>query len=166
MDVIYQIIIGVTITVIGGVILGVLTDKIRINRRTITISTKSKNYVSPYDSGSFVFDYSSNNGIYVIGQKERSFTTKWSKASRTSIHAYSYSADIDSIALIKNISDLDSIDSINADFSSSCRTPEIGDVVIWKNTNGYYAATKVEKIKDNTRGDINDELECQYLIFK
>lgn len=166
MEIVYQIFTGLFVTVVGGLIVGIALDKIRISKRTITISMTSKNNVSPYNSGNFVFDYSNNNGTYVIGQKERVFTTQWSKASNTSIHAYSDSADIDSIALMKNVTDLNSINLIDADFSSRCRTPQIGDAVVWKNVNGYYAVTKIISIKDDSRGDINDELECQYIIFK
>ena len=166
MEIVYQIFTGLFVTVVGGLIVGIALDTVRINTRTITISMTSKIYVSPYDSGSFVFDYSNNNGTYIIGLQERGFTTKWSKASDTSIHACSDSADIDSIALIKNVKDLSSLNLINADFSSRCRTPRIGDAVVWKNINGYYAVTKIVSIKDDSRGDTRDELECQYVIFK
>ena len=98
--------------------------------------------------------------------KKGFFTTKWSKASNTSIHAYSDSTDIDSIALIKNVKDLSSLNLIDADFSSRCRTAQIGDAVVWKNINGYYAVTKIVSIKDDSRGDTKDELECKYVIFK
>lgn len=40
------------------------------------------------------------------------------------------------------------------------------DAVVWKNINGYYAVTKIVSIKDDSRGDTRDELECQYVIFK
>lgn len=168
MEIVYQIFTGLFVTVVGGLIVGIVLDKVRvrINKRTITISMTSKSYVSPYNSGSFVFDYSNNNGTYVIGLQERVFTTKWSKASDTSIHAYSDSTDIDSIALIKNVKDLSSLNLIDADFSSRCRTAQIGDAVVWKNINGYYAVTKIVSIKDDSRGDARDELECQYVIFK
>lgn len=156
------------VTVLGGIIVGIVLNmvRVRINNRTITISQTSKNYLSPYSSGSFVFDYSNNNGIYVIGQQGRVFQTKWSKASDTSIHAYSDSADIDSIALIKDVKDLSSLNLIEADFSSRCRTAHIGDAVVWKNINGYYAVTKIVSIKDDSRMDTRDELECEYVIFK
>jgi hypothetical protein len=58
------------------------------------------------------------------------------------------------------------LDYIDADFSSRCRTAQIGDAIIWKNINGYYAVTKIISIKDDSRGDSIDELECQYVIFK
>ena len=69
---------GLFVTIVGGIIVGIALDKIKINRRTITISMTSRNYVSPYYSGSFVFNYSNNNGCFAIGQKEKIFTTKWS----------------------------------------------------------------------------------------
>ncbi len=166
MEIVYQIFTGLFVTVVGGVIVGIALDKVRINKRTITIFMTSKNYVSPYNSGSFVFDYSNNNGTYVIGLKDKVFTTIWSKASDTSIHAYSDSPDIDSIALIKNVEDLNNLNLIDADFSSRCRTAKIGDAIIWKNINGYYAVTKIVNIKDDSRGDTKDELECQYAILK
>ena len=166
MEIVYQIITGLFVTIVGGIIVGIALDKIKINRRTITISMTSRNYVSPYYSGSFVFNYSNNNGCFAIGQKEKIFTTKWSKASNISIHAYSDSTDIDSMALIKNVNDITNLDYIDADFSSRCRTAQIGDAIIWKNINGYYAVTKIISIKDDSRGDSIDELECQYVIFK
>ena len=166
MEIVYQIFTGLFVTIIGGIVVAIICDKIKIDRKTITISTTSKNYVSPYNYGSFIFNYSNNNGTYIIGHGDRIFTTMWSKASNTAIHAYSDGKDIDSIALMKNVADLHCIDVINADFSSRCRTPQIGDVVVWKNINGYYAVTKVIRIKDDNRGDANDELECQYVIFK
>ena len=166
MEIVDQFFTVLFVTVVGGLIVGIALDKVRINKRTITISMPSKSYVSPYNSGCFVFDYSNNNGTYVIGLQEMFFTTKWSKASDTSIHAYSDSTDIDSIALIKNVKDLSSLNLIDADFSSRCRTAQIGDAVIWKNINGYYAVTKIVNIKDDSRGATRDELECQYVIFK
>lgn len=132
MEIVYQIITGLFITIVGGIIVGIALDKIKINRRTITISMTSRNYVSPYYSGSFVFNYSNNNGCFAIGQKENIFTTKWSKASNISIHACSDSTDIDSIALIKNVNDINNLDYIDADFSSRCRTAQIGDAIIGK----------------------------------
>lgn len=160
------IISGLFVTIVGGVIVAILTKKITINFRTRTITIKSNQYVSPYSSGSFVFDYSNNNGAYVIGQGDRSFTTKWSKASNAAIHAYSDAQDIDSVGLLKHIDNINDIREIDADFSSRCRCPRIGDAIVWRNGNGFYAITKIINIKDGTRGDSVDELECQYVIMK
>ena len=76
MEIVYQIITGLFITIVGGIIVGIALDKIKINRRTITISMTSRNYVSPYYSGSFVFNYSNNNGCFAIGQKGKYFYNK------------------------------------------------------------------------------------------
>lgn len=39
MEIVYQIITGLFITIVGGIIVGIALDKIKINRRTITISS-------------------------------------------------------------------------------------------------------------------------------
>ena len=56
MEIVSQIITGLLVTIIGGIIVGIALDKIKKHRRTITISMTSRNYVSPYYSGSFVFN--------------------------------------------------------------------------------------------------------------
>ena len=161
-----DILSGLFITIVGGVVVWLLTNKACINFKTITSSVKTKKHVSKYAKGSFIFDYSNNNGSYIIGDGVYQFTTKWSKASNTSIHAYSDARDIKAIGLMKGVTNISDIKTINADFSSRVRTPRIGDVVIWENINGYYAATRVIRIQDDTRGDSEDLLECQYVIYK
>lgn len=134
-------------------------------KRAVTISTKEKVYVSPNSSGTFIFDYSNNDGKYEIGEGQYSFCTKWSKASNTSIHAYKDEIGIDSIALLKHPTELSSITSFEVDFSSRSRTPQIGDAIIWKNAHGNYAITKIISISDDTRGDNSDSLECEFVIM-
>ena len=153
---------GIVFTVSGIIVTVILTRK----KKIITISERVKLYVSPYSNGSFVFDYSNNDGQYEIGQGQHSFCTKWSKASHKSIHAYMDGKGIDSISLLKAPVDLANISSIEGDFSSRSRTPQIGDAVIWKNSNGKYAITKIDAICDDTRGDKNDKLECEYVILE
>jgi hypothetical protein len=157
--------IGIIGAIIGiaGIVVTIISF---VRRKTITISTKTKLYINPCEKGAFVFDYSNNNGQYTIGTKENTFNTKWSKASNTFIHAYKDGQGMESIALIKAPVDLSKIDRIEGDFSSRCRTASIGDVVVWKNENGKYALTKIIRIKDDSRGDETDELECEYLILK
>lgn len=159
-----------TIVGIVGGIIGVISVIITVismrAKKVVTISTKSKIYASPGKEGRFVFDYSNNNGQYTIGSEPYLFCTKWSKASNTSIHAYKDGAGIEAIAIIKGPVDINSISSIEGDFSSRVRTPKIGDAIIWKNLNGKYAITKILNIKDDTRGDLSDELECEYVILK
>lgn len=116
----------------------------------------------------FSFDYSNNNGNFTIGSGIYTFSTKWSKASDTSIHAYSDCKNINSIGRIKNVNKIETItlsDINEVDFSSRCRTADINDVIVWKNTNGKIALTKIINIKDDSRNDSIDQVECQYKIF-
>ena len=161
--------INTIVGIVGGIIgiIGIVVTIVSfVRKKTITISTKTKLYINPCEKGAFVFDYSNNNGQYTIGTKENSFNTKWSKASNTSIHAYKDGEGIECIALIKGPIELSKIEKIEGDFSSRRRTASVGDVVVWKNENGKYALTKIVRIKDDSRGDLCDELECEYLILK
>jgi hypothetical protein len=95
-----------------------------------------------------------------------SIETKWSKASDTAIHTYSDAPSIDSLALVRGAHSLSHVSGVsNLDFSSRVRSPRIGDVVVWRNVNGLYAATRVLSIKDDSRGDERDELSFEYRIL-
>lgn len=133
----------------------------------ISMTDSNENlYVNENDKGTFTFDYSNNNGEYTLGKDEYTFVTKWSKASDTSIHAYKDKLGVNgAIARIKKPNEYPSNLNQEWDFSSRARTAELGDIIIWKNNNGKYAATKVVSIKDDSRGDKHDELTCEYFIF-
>lgn len=158
-DIKFNTIVGIIATIVT------LLSFLKIKKQTKTITKKTKIYASPSKEGTFTFDYSNNNGEYVIGEGEASFATRWSKASNTSIHAYNDGEGINAIALLEGVKDINNIKNIEGDFSSRCRTAQIGDAVIWNNENGKYAITKVISIKDNTRGDLHDELTCEYVIL-
>lgn len=121
----------------------------------------------PKINGSFSFDYSNNNGIYIIGNDEWEFSTKWSKGSNDIIHAYSDCDDIDHIARIKqgNISNISISDLTRCDYSSRCRDIAIGDIAVWKNKNGHYLLTLITAIQDDTRGYEKDLVTGMYKIF-
>ena len=59
----------------------------------------------------------------------------------------------------------DSSDINETDFSSRVRTADINDVIVWINENGKIALTKVIGIKDDSRNDPFDQVECEYKIF-
>lgn len=131
----------------------------------VSDTSKSNCYINLSQQGVFKFDYSNNDGKYTIGSGLYTFTTQWSKASDTSVYAYKDPDGIEAIALLKAPVDLNNIESMESDFSSRIRTAQIGDAVIWKNANGKYAITKIIKINDNTRGDANDEIQCEYIML-
>jgi hypothetical protein len=53
------------------------------------VSFGPERYVSPGLTGVVAFDYSNNNGRYILGAGDMAFETAWSGGSNTSIHAYS-----------------------------------------------------------------------------
>jgi len=125
----------------------------------------SEKYVSPSSKGVVSFDYSNNNGKYCIGQNELMFELKFSKASNRSIYIYNDPPSIQTIALIKEISEIGLItDARNYDTSSRTRCPNINQIVTLQNKNGFYAAVKILAIKDDSRGDLNDEVSFEYII--
>ena len=65
----------------------------------------------------------------------------------------------------KDISNINQIaDARIYDNSSRTRTPAINQIIILQNINGFYAAVKILSIKDDTRGDKNDEVTVEYFI--
>ena len=141
-------------------------ESLEMGNNVVALSSTTKVYACEAKQGSFTFDYSNNDGKFTIGKDEYLFTTEWSKASNRSIHAYSDPSNIDSIARIKAPCTL-SKEKLTGeyDFSSRCRTPNIGDIIIWKNIFGNYAATQIIAISDDTRGANHDELTCEYVIY-
>ena len=122
-------------------------------------------YSSEKLKGRKTFDYSNNNGRYIIGKDELKFETAWSKASGDSIHVYNDPSSIKGVALVKGVPAINLIsDAKSYDFSSRSRTPQEGDIVVFENSFGNYASVKVIDIKDNTRSDLVDELTIEYTI--
>ena len=116
--------------------------------------------------GEAVFNYSNHDGRYAIGRGTLEFETKWSKASNISIHVYNDPSSINGIALAPR--DWATIQQVvnasSLDYTSRTRTPRVGQIVVLRNVNGFYAAVHVNSIKDDTRGDDHDELRFQYVI--
>ncbi|WP_312770257.1 toll/interleukin-1 receptor domain-containing protein [Pseudoxanthomonas mexicana] len=133
--------------------------------KTPRISFGSERYVSPALSGAVTFDYSNNNGRFVVGAGDMAFETAWSGASNTSIHAYSDEPSIQSVALAGGARQIAEIeDASSYDTSSRVRTAHLGEVLVWRNTAGYYLATKVEALKSRSHGDPTDEVTFSYVI--
>lgn len=130
------------------------------------VSFGSERYVSPALSGVVNFDCSNNNGRYVVGAGDFLFETAWSGPSSDSIIAYSDPPSIRTIALVtgrqKEISEL--ADASAYDTSSRVRRPQLGEIVVWQNTAGYYLATKIEKVQGRGHGASVDEVTFSYVI--
>ena len=116
-------------------------------------------------TGEVVFDYSNHNGRYVIGESSMEFETKWGKASDTSIHVYNDPPSINGVALARGFPSISQVSNAETfDYTSRTRTESIGQVVVLRHTDGFYAAIKILEIKDDSRGADRDELRFQYAI--
>lgn len=125
----------------------------------------NEKYVSPASKGTVTFDYSNNNGRYFIGQGELMFEIAFGKSSNKSIILYNDPSSIKSIARVKGIADCRLIkDAREFDYSSRTRRPNLNEIAILQNSNGFYAGIKILDIKDDTRGADNDEITFEYYI--
>ncbi|MBL9192878.1 MAG: toll/interleukin-1 receptor domain-containing protein [Opitutaceae bacterium] len=130
-----------------------------------TFSPGPERYATSGLSGQVTFDYSNNDGRFSVGVGDHTFETKWSSASGTSIHAYCDGAQVDGIALVSEVRDFADIqDARTYDFSSRTRTPHIGEIVIWRNTSGYFMASRVVAVSARSRGASRDEVSFEYKI--
>lgn len=125
----------------------------------------NEKYASPAPKGTITFDYSNNNGRYCIGQGELMFEIAFSKSSDRNIIVYNDPTSILRIARVKGISDLNLIkDAREFDYSSRARRPNINEIALLQNSNGFYAGIKILNIKDYMRGAENDEITFEYFI--
>jgi len=125
----------------------------------------NEKYFTKGKIGEVTFDYSNNNGVYTIGEGDYRFDTQWSKASREYIHFYNDQPAIKSVRLAKDVSNLDDIRPENYDSSSRARTAGIGEIAIFENMHGKFLAVKILALKDDSRGDLHDELHFKYKIL-
>ena len=117
-------------------------------------------------TGEVVFDYSRDESHFIgDGQWEREFETRWSKANNRSIHVYSDPISIDGVAIAKGSQSIaEVVNAESLDYTSRTQTPLRGEIVVFRNVHGFYAAVQVLNIKDDTRGDERDELRFRYAI--
>lgn len=125
----------------------------------------TEKYVSPAVKGTVTFDYSNNNGKYCIGQGEALFELAFSKSSNRNIQLYNDPASIRSVAIAKGIDEIAQIDDARIfDGSSRVRRPNINQIAVIQNSNGFFSAIKILSIKDDTRGAEFDEVTFEYVI--
>ena len=134
--------------------------------RIIDAEIDKSTYLNPEMRGIVKFNYSNNDGTFLIGSGEYEFATFWSKASNTTIHVYNDKLIGGKIAIARNIKNIDSFSSSkNFDFTSRSRSAHIGDIIIWINSKGKMALTKVLEIMDDSRNDPEDIIVFEYKIL-
>jgi hypothetical protein len=121
---------------------------------------------SPSVDGTAIFNYSSYNGRFRIGDGLYLFETQWTKRSNTTIYCYTDISSVRGVALAPRGTGLSDITDASAlDFTSRTRTAEEGRFVVLQNTNGFYAALQVIEVKDDAQGDNCDEITFNYWIL-
>lgn len=129
------------------------------------ISFASERYVSPANTGTVSFDYSNNNGSYVLGAGDMAFETRWSQSGNDSIYALNSPSSIRTVAIATGANEIEDVaDATAHDTSSGTRSPHTGDVVVWQNTAGYFLATKIISVKSRGHGFPADEVVFEYVI--
>lgn len=129
------------------------------------LSFSSDRYVSPGLSGEVTFDFSNNDGCYVVGAGDMAFETKWSSGGSASVHVYRDPPSIRAVALALGATEIeDIVDATVYDTSSRARTPRLGEIVVWQNSSGYYLATKIERVAARSHGAVRDEVIFTYRI--
>lgn len=126
---------------------------------------KRLDYVNLALSGKGELDFTNNNGIYTIGNGDLIFEVQWGGCNNEKMRIYNHPSTIESIALAedKNIKEI--TNDRYYDFTDHCR--EIRrkkDVIILKNSKGYYAAVKIIDFEVKDRGGKRNFLNFEYAI--
>jgi hypothetical protein len=142
-----------------------LRDLIESVRAAFGMVEKPPSYESSDPVGVISFDYSNNNGRFLVGTGDFAFETAWSNADSSSIHAYNDGENIRSIALATGAARFeDIVDATIYDTSSRSRTARTGEIVIWQNNSGHFLATRIERVAARSHGAARDELVFTYKI--
>ncbi|MEO5912256.1 MAG: deaminase [Pelobium sp.] len=121
---------------------------------------------NPNLSGSATFDYTNNNGLYIIGNNEMIFETMWTSAGQGSIHAYNDPGTIKAIAIADGCKEINEIkDGSIYNSSSRARTIHEGEILIVENINGFVAAIKIVGVKIKGGTDSINELNFEFCIL-
>jgi hypothetical protein len=104
-------------------------------------------YVMPSLEGEVEFNYTNNDGRFVIGTGDRAFTLALSTAGHGSIHIYNDPSDIKTVALAAGLRSPSQVgDASSYDGSSRFRTIQVGDGAVIRNQNNYWAAVFIDEV--------------------
>ena len=133
--------------------------------RDPALSNRPERYVAPAHAGTVTFDYSNNDGKFVLGSGDMAFETAWSSGGRTSIYAYNDPTSIRTVALAQGAQSFSDVNDARIyDTSSRVRSPHLGEIVVWQNCAGYYALVRIDSLRARTHGDLQDEVVFTYVI--
>jgi hypothetical protein len=110
------------------------------------------------------FDYSTNDGVVKVGLNAITFEIRFGKRGTDSIYVYKDSTNLRAIADLKGVNPGEDVNFAAFDSSSRDYTVSLGGYFIAQNLDGYFLLARVLSIKDDTRGDANDEVCFAYSI--
>ncbi|MFJ5467145.1 hypothetical protein ACIPSG_15765 [Pectobacterium sp. CHL-2024] len=111
------------------------------------------------------FDYSTDNGVVSIKDNEDVFSLKFSKSDKYSIHFYT-NGEIKKIARVKDAKINEEISFDDYDSSSDHYIIKSDEVFLARHSSGKVIAGRITDIKDDDRGDTNDNVGFDYRIFE
>lgn len=144
------------------------SQTVSIPPQTLSVSSQVKARAAGIDlnlySKKTCFDYSTNNGIISVSLNDIKFDLHFSNASDSAIYLYKDSTNITALARVKGIFPGDDLDFRSYDNTSRVYTIGLGEYFILKNDESYFLLGRILSIKDDTRGDPNDEVCFTYSI--
>jgi hypothetical protein len=126
----------------------------------LTVSSRHRSVFG----GEVSFDYSTNDGLTVVGNDTARFNLKFSKASDTSIYLHRYPGT-PRVARAKNVKPGEIISFDRFDSSSHIYTIQLGELFLARNERGQILAGRINHIADDSRGASHDEVTFEYSIF-
>nr|WP_321444590.1 pentapeptide repeat-containing protein [uncultured Cohaesibacter sp.] len=135
-------------------------------------TVKKRSQVPPPDfpltSAEISFDYTSHDGIALIGNGETVFETKWSNGDSSSMHIYNDPTGIRGVAVATGFSSIDDINPkivAGLDFTSRARTIKEGEIAVVENNSGRFLAARVIKIRATSHGDSENLVTLRYKLI-
>jgi len=110
------------------------------------------------------FDYSTNNGLIAVYLNDIGFELRFSKASNNQIHLYKDGTNLVSLSRLKNVNPGDEVNFEAFDNTSRSYTVGLGEYFIARNNSSYFLLGRILSIKDDSRGDNEDEVCFAYFI--
>ena len=122
---------------------------------------------SPYIEHSIIVIQLANTlpHVYSIGNENHRFRIMWRAVNHNTIRAVGPDAAV--IALIKDPQEITyrAIENGKIIPTHSIKA-KVGDAIVWRNKNGYYAITKIKSIKASSTEDTIDSFEIEYFLLK
>ena len=142
-----------------------------VNRRSQEFAThlhrSPLNYPHSKPSrGTVSFNYSHYDGFHRLGEGNCEFLTHWTKSSDRNIQCYRDGTNVSVALAPKNVRLQEITNASLLHFDSRVQRPQLGQFAVFENHVGRYAAAKILKIQDDTRGPAEDLLVFDYWILE